>query len=166
MPDGPGRPAALLDLFQQQLRTAGLKWVLPFRLKPDSGNEYWIVGGSSHLKGFATIKEAYWTVDKVNGQGYAAPRAAPPGQEAFTFENTTSQDPNTAPLLALLRQRFGSASFTVEEAIELTARSRFLETHLKRMTLAPAESNGTLEVQRPTGARQFKEGKGITLRFK
>ena len=113
-----GRPAALLDLFQQQLRTAGLKWVLPFRLKPDSGNEYWIVGGSSHLKGFATIKEAYWTVDKVNGQGYAAPRAAPPGQETFVFEDTTSQDPNTAPLLGLLRQHFGNTSFTVEQAID------------------------------------------------
>jgi three-Cys-motif partner protein len=166
VPDGPGRPAALLDLFQQQLRTAGLKWVLPFRLKPDGGNEYWIVGGSSHLKGFATIKEAYWTVDKVNGQGYAAPRAAPPGQETFVFEDTTSQDPNTAPLLGLLRQGFGNTSFTVEQAIELTARSRFLETHLKRMTLSRAESDRTLEVQRPAGARQFKEGKGITLRFK
>lgn len=166
VPDGPGRPAALLELFQQQLRAAGLEWVLPFRLKPDSRNEYWIVGGSSHLRGFATIKEAYWTVDKVNGQGYAAPRAAPPGQEAFAFEDAASLGPNTAPLLELLRKRFGGQSFTVEEAIELTERSRFLETHLKRMTLARAESDGTLEVQRPTGARQFKEGKGITLRFK
>lgn len=49
---------------RSNLRSAGLEWVLPFRLKPDSNNEYWIVGGSSHLSGFATIKEAYWTVDK------------------------------------------------------------------------------------------------------
>jgi three-Cys-motif partner protein len=166
VPDGPGRPAALLALFQEQLRSAGLDWVLPFRLKPDSNNEYWIVGGSSHLKGFATIKEAYWTVDKVDGQGYAASRAAPPGQEAFAFEDITSRDPNTAPLLELLRERFGAASFTVEAAMDFTARSRFLDRHLKERTLARAERAGTLEVVRPAGARRFKEGKGISLRFK
>jgi three-Cys-motif partner protein len=165
VPDGPGRPAALLELFQAQLRAAGLEWVLPFRLKPDSNNEYWLVGGSSHLKGFATIKEAYWAVDKVNGQGFAAPRGVSSGQGAFIFEDIDSQEPNTAPLLTLLRERFGHESFTVEDAIELTERSRFLDRHLKQRTLAPAESSGALEVVRPTGARRFKEGKGILLRF-
>jgi hypothetical protein len=33
------------------------------------------------------------------------------------------------------------------------------------MTLAKAEAGGALEVRRPDGARQFKEGKGISLRF-
>lgn len=166
VPDGRGRPAALLALFQKQLRSAGLEWVLPFRLKPDSNNEYWIVGGSSHLSGFATIKEAYWTVDKINGQGFATPQAAPPGQGAFIFEEADSREPNTVPLLGLLQERFGGEWFTVEDAMELTERSRFLDSHLKERTLAPAARAGTLEVFRPPGARQFKEGKGISLRFK
>ncbi len=166
VPDGPGRPAVLLTLFQRQLRSAGLRWVLPFRIRPEErSNEYWVVGGSSHLRGFASIKEAYWTVDKVNGQGFTAPRAAPPDQEALTFDEMGSQETNTAPLLELLRERFGREPFTVEDAMALTERSRFLDTHLKRMTLAPAEQAGMLEVRRPAGARQFKEGRGISLRF-
>jgi three-Cys-motif partner protein len=167
VPDGPGRPAALLELFQQQLRTAGLEWVLPFRLRPeDRSNAYWIVGGSGHLSGFASIKEAYWTVDPVNGQGFAAPRAQAPGQGAFVFEEESSPPrANTLPLLDLLRETFGHDTFTVEQAMRTTQRSRFLDTHLKTMTLAPAEKAGTLIVHRPPGARQFKEGRGVTLRF-
>jgi three-Cys-motif partner protein len=167
VPDGPGRPAALLDLFQEQLRVGGLQWVLPFRLKPeDRSNAYWIVGGSSHLSGFASIKEGYWAVDPINGQGFAAPRAAPPGQASLAFEEVGRPGPDTAPLLAMLRDRFDRDQFTVEDAIEFTKRSRFLDTHLKRLTLGVAEAAGELQVDRPTGARQFKEGKGITMRFR
>jgi three-Cys-motif partner protein len=164
--DGPGRPDALLDLFQKQLRTAGLKWVLPFRLQPnDPGNVYWIVGGSSHLAGYASIKEGFWNADPVNGQGFTASRSPPAGQETFDFAEALLGGPNTAPLLELLRERFNRDTFTVEEAIELTKRSRFLESHLKRATLARAERAGELHVQRPLGALQFKEGKGITMQF-
>jgi hypothetical protein len=67
--------------------------------------------------------------------------------------------------LESLRQRFGTAPFTVEQAMDLTAESRFLDRHLRRLTLAPAERAGTLRVSRPAGARQFKEGTGITMRF-
>jgi three-Cys-motif partner protein len=167
VPDGPGRPDALLELFQDQLRSSGLAWVLPFRLKPEErGNAYWIVGGSSHLSGFASIKEGYWAVDPVNGQGFAAPRTGAPGQGAFTFEEVGPPRPDTRPLLAMLRDRFGRETFTVEDAIAFTQTSRFLDTHLKRLTLGVAEAAGELDVRRPTGARQFKEGTGITMRFR
>lgn len=66
----------------------------------------------------------------------------------------------------MLRDRFDRDQFTVEDAIEFTKRSRFLDTHLKRLTLGVAEAAGELQVDRPTGARQFKEGKGITMRFR
>jgi three-Cys-motif partner protein len=165
VPDGPGRPASLLQLFEEQLSVAGLDWVLSFRIKPEErGNEYWIVGGSSHLRGFASIKEGFWTVDPVNGQGFAAPLAPPPGQATFEFDEAPS-GPNTAPLLELLRKRFGTEPFSVEEAMDFVERSRFLDSHLKRATLGPAERAGVLAVQRPPGARQFKEGKGILMRF-
>jgi hypothetical protein len=49
--------------------------------------------------------------------------------------------------------------------MRLTERSRFLDTHLKRATLAPAEARGELEIVRPPGARQFRECKGIRMRF-
>jgi three-Cys-motif partner protein len=166
VPDGPGRPDALLALFQEQLRSAGLDWVLPFRLKPEEGgNVYWIVGGSAHLAGFASIKEGFWAVDPENGQGFAAPRSAPTGQEAFAFEEPPLPGPNTEPLLQALRDEFGTRDFTVDDAIEFTKRSRFLDTHLKDRTLVPAEAAGDLAVNRPAGARRFKEAKGITMRF-
>jgi hypothetical protein len=64
-----------------------------------------------------------------------------------------------------LRAAFGDRWFTVEDAKLLTERSRFLDTHLKRATLTPAEARGDLFVERPQGARQFKEGRGIRTRF-
>jgi len=165
VPDGPQRPATLLDLFENQLRKAGLRWVGSFRLKPDPSNEYFIVGGSGHPKGWASIKEGFWAVDGVNGREYLAPKPAAPGQQRLDFVEPEPPKPNTVPLLALLRQRFGTEPFTVEEAMELAAESRFLDTHLKRFTLMPAEKAGTLCPSRPEGARQFKEGKGITMRL-
>lgn len=167
VPDGPGRPQALLELFQRQLEAGGLHWVLPFRLKPpERENEYWIVGGSGHLAGFESIKEGYWAVDPVNGQGYAAPRPVAEGQGSLELK-IASEGPNTQPLLESLQAHFGREPFTVERAIEFVRRSRFLERHLKRMTLARAEKADPpqLAVNRPIGARQFKEGKGITMRF-
>jgi three-Cys-motif partner protein len=166
LPEGPGRPQRLLELFQRQVRKGGLTYTLPFRLRPaDGSNEYWIVGASAHPKGFATIKEAYWAVDPIDGQGFEAPRGEIPGQEAL-FELQSPGSPNTQALLAHLRSTFDRSWFTVEDAIALTERSRFLDSHLKKTTLAPAERGGLLEVERPAGARQFKEGKGIRLRFK
>lgn len=166
VPDGPGRPAALLKLFEAQLRHGGLSFVSGFQLLPEGSNEYWIVGGSDHLQGYASIKEGFWAADPENGRGFVTPPASTPGQQTITFDTSVEPRPNTAPLLELLRERFASRSFTVEEALDVTRRSRFLESHLKRTTLAKAEAAGQLEVTRPEGARQFKEGKGITMRFR
>ena len=165
VPDGLERPSALLRLFEEQLRVAGLHWVASFELKPDRTNAYYIVGGSSHLKGYASIKEGFWAVDPVNGSRYMAPLPAPPGQQTLALEAPESPVADTRPLLEGLRERFGRSAFSIEDAIAFTAESRFLDTHLKKMTLAPAEADGLLRVRRPTGARQFKEGRGIVMRF-
>ncbi|MGH2941210.1 MAG: three-Cys-motif partner protein TcmP [Solirubrobacteraceae bacterium] len=164
--NGPHRPQALLELFQRQLRAAGLNHTLPFCLKPpDRRNEYWIVGASSHPRGFASIKEGYWAVDPIDGYGFAAPKPAGAGQGAL-FGELPPADPDTAPLLAEIRARFGNDWFTVEDAIALTERSRFLDSHLKERTLAPAEKNGMLEVDRSGGGVRFKEGRGTKMRFR
>ena len=166
VPNGRDRPRALLELFQQQLRQAGLTYTLPFCLKPpDHRNEYWIVGASSHLRGFASIKAGYWAADPVDGQGFTATKPAPAGQAAL-FDGLPPTGPRTAPLLGLLRVRFGTDWFTVEDAIMLTDRSRFLDSHLKEQTLAPAEKDNILEVDRSGGGRRFKEGKGTRMRFR
>ncbi len=165
VPNGRDRPRELLKIFEQQLQAAGLTHTLPFCLKPpDRRNEYWIVGASSHPSGFASIKEGYWAVDPIDGYGFAAPKPARQGQGAL-FGELPPGEPNTAPLLAELRARFGSDRFSVEDAIAVTARSRFLDSHLKDRTLAPAEKGGVLVVDRSGGGRRFKEGQGTTMGF-
>jgi three-Cys-motif partner protein len=166
VPKGPGRPGALLELFQRQLREAGLTYALPFRLKPPDGrNEYWIVGASGHPRGFASIKEGYWAVDPVNGFGFAASKPLDADQGRL-FGALPAPGPDTAPLLIELQAQFGRNWFTVEDAITLTERSRFLDSHLKERTLAPAEKAGVLEVDRSGGGRRFKQGKATRLRFR
>ena len=165
VPDGPERPRHLLALFEAQLEKAGLDYVGAFKLRPDATNEYFIVGGSGHPKGWASIKEGFWAVDPVNGAEYQAPKPPPPGQQILGFEEPPPSRPNTRPLLAALRAKFGDRWFTVEDAMLLTERSRFLDTHLRRATLAPAEASGELFVERPPGVRQFKEGRGIRMKF-
>jgi hypothetical protein len=166
VPNGPDRPQALLEIFQQQLRAAGLTYTLPFCLKPpDRRSEYWIVGASSHLRGFASIKEGYWAADPIDGRGFAAPKPASTGQGAL-FGALPPAGPNTAPLLAQLRAGFGSDWFTVEDAIAVVERSRFLDSNLKERTLMPAEKDGVIEVDRTGGGRRFKEGMATRLRFR
>jgi three-Cys-motif partner protein len=166
IPDGPDRPKALLELFQEQLRAAGLRWTLAFRLKPpERGNEYWIVGASGHPSGFESIKEGFWAVDPREGQGFAAPRATPAGQQTLAFDDPEPPGPDTAPLLEILRVHFGRERFTVEQAVAFTETTRFLKTHLRRLTLRPAEQAQKLHVQRPPGVHQFPEGRGIIMWF-
>lgn len=165
VPDGPQRPRTLLALFEAQLQKAGLSWVGSFRLKPDPTNEYYIVGGSGHLQGWASIKEGFWAVDPVNGREHLSSKPVPAGQQTLGFEEPPPPGPDTSALLDALRSAFGTGPFTVEAAARVTQRSRFLDTHLKRATLAPAGKAGDLVVTRPAGALQFKEGKGIEMRF-
>ncbi len=152
-------------MFRAQLVAAGLRWTGAFRLKPPRGsNEYWIVGASGHLAGYESIKEGLGAVDERHGQGFATSQPAPPGQQTLGFDEP-EQGPDTEPLLQALREHFGTEPFTVEQAEAFRQTTRFLRTHLKRLTLARAERAGQLEVARPAGARQFAEGRGITMRF-
>lgn len=165
IPNGPARPSALLALFKEQLVAAGLRWTGEFRLKPpERGNEYWIVGASGHPAGYESIKEGFWAVDPRNGQGFAAQQPAGPGQQSLEIAGP-ELGPDTGSLLQALRDHFGAAEFTVEQALEFTRTTRFLQTHVKRLTLARAEAAGDLEVHRPAGVRQFAENRGILMRF-
>jgi three-Cys-motif partner protein len=166
VPDGPGRPDRLLELFEAQLKKAGLDYVGSFKLKPDRTNAYFIVGGSGNEKGWESIKSGFWAVDQVNGREYQAPAPTPLGQQTMDLGEPQRPQANTEPLLAALRQAFEDRWFTVEEAEHLTALSRFLRTHLRRATLVPAEAAKELCVDRSSGGRQFKKGAGIRMRFK
>jgi three-Cys-motif partner protein len=166
---GKERPSAMRSLFRAQLRERGLRYTGEFRLRPaDNNNEYWLVGASGDPRGFESLKEAFWRVDRVNGQGYDAPRLRRVDQQEVLFAEPVraiSDEPNTDPLLEELNYNFNDEWFSVEQAIEFTeTRTRFLESHLRRRTLQPAEASGLLYVER-SGATGFTVGKGIRMRF-
>jgi hypothetical protein len=75
-----------------------------------------------------------------------------------------SPEVDTSPLLAHLREKFGSDWFTIEEAQQATLfETPFRKGHLKRMTLVPAEADGEIEVDRSAGQRQFAAS--VRMRF-
>lgn len=165
VPNGPGRPGALLTLFRDQLAATGLQWTGAFRLKPpEAGSEYYIVGASGHPSGYESIKEGFWAVDPVHGEGFRASQPVAVGQQTLGFD-LAAPGPDTAPLLQGLQARFGVDAFTVEQAAAYTQTTKYLKTHLRRPTLAPAAREGRLEVTRPAGVKQFPEGRGIVMRF-
>ena len=165
VPDGPDRPARLLALFETQLKKAGLELrrsiqtqVPTARTSTSSSAVQGIrkAGRASRRRSGPSTRSTARSID--------APKPPPPGQQTLGFAGARATGANTEPLLdAPVRAEFGGAGSRVEEAMLLTEQSRFLDTHLKRATLAPAEARGELLVERPQGARQFKEGKGITM---
>jgi hypothetical protein len=97
------------------------------------------------------MKSAMWSVDPEEGTRYVAQTDA--GQEVL-FVPPARID--TGPLLDPLRTAFGTDWFTIEQAADVTLFQTPFHpsSHLKRMTLKPAEEAGTIEVDRPPGKRR------------
>lgn len=95
--------------------------------------------GTNHPMGLRRMKESMWKTD--------------PG-EGSTFRDTTSagqitlfaRSPDFRALERMLVEHFGTDPFSIDEAERHVLESTpFLETHLKRRTLAPAERAARLE---------------------
>lgn len=158
--EGEQRGAFLLGLFEEQLgNQGGVKHVRSFELRTADGNDYRLVFASPHDKGLALIKDAMWSVDPIEGTRYVATRTDD-GQEVL-FQSEV----DTQPLLDHLRTKFDGEWFTIEEAEKAT----LLETpfrvsgHLKGKTLAPAEKDDKIEVDRSGG--QTRLAAGVRIRF-
>ncbi len=143
---GAARRAFLMDLFECQLgNKANVAYVRSFQLQTQDGNDYRLVFGLGHRKGLEIAKDAMWKVDPVSGTLYTATTDS--GQEVLFSPNETV---DTAPLLAELRAKFGTAWFTIKQAEECTLiDTPFRIGHLRQRTLQPAEDAGRLEVRRP-----------------
>lgn len=158
---GAKRSEFLLALFEEELRSQGhVRYVRSFQLRTKDGNDYRLVFATPHERGLDLMKDAMWSVDPLEGIRYVA--RTDEGQEVLF-----SSDPNavdTRPLLAQLRQKFGTGWFTIEEARQATLlETPYRSAHLKRKTLAPAEQADKIEVDRSGGQRQFAAG--VRIRF-
>jgi three-Cys-motif partner protein len=160
---GDERREFLLDLFEQQLLAQGqVEYVDSFALRTRDGNDYRLVFATGHRRGIEVMKNAMWSVDPEEGTRYVAQTDA--GQEVLFVP---APDVDTGPLLAQLRESFGTAWFTIEEAADVTLFQTPFNpsSHLKRMTLKAAEDAEKLEVDRPPGKRRGTFPDGVRMRF-
>jgi three-Cys-motif partner protein len=157
------RQRHLLDLFMDEMRKR-MTHVRSFSITPAheaGGNTYHLVFGTAHAdQGLRKMKDAMWTVDPVGGAGF---RDSTVEGQAVLFE----PKPDFAQLESMLRGRFGTNWFTIEQAEKFT----LLETafrdngHLKLPTLKPAEKEGRLIVERSPGQRAGSFSPGTRMRF-
>jgi three-Cys-motif partner protein len=158
------RQRMLLDLFMEELRKR-VPYVRAFGVTPlheEGGNTYFLVFGTAHAdQGLRKMKDAMWKVDPVGGASF---RDSTLAEHPVLFE----EKPNFGQLEERLREQFGNAWFTIEQAERFT----LIETpfrdnaHLKTPTLKPAEKRGELEVVRAEGQRAGSFTPGTKMRFR
>jgi hypothetical protein len=157
------RKRMLLDFFMDEMRSR-LPYVRAFEITPAhdaGGNTYHLVFGTANAEqGLRKMKDAMWRVDPSGGQGFRDTTLA---DHPVLF----TEQPDFAELDRMLRARFGSSWFTIEEAEWFT----LIETpfrdnaHLKTPVLRPAERQKELEVRRPPGKRAGSFTPGTRMRF-
>jgi three-Cys-motif partner protein len=158
------RKRMLLDLFMAELRKR-VPFVRAFEITPTrdaGGNTYHLVFGTANAdQGLRKMKDAMWRVDPAGGEGFRDTTLA---DHPVLFRDEV----DVAQLEQMIRERFGTAWFTIEEAERFT----LLETpfrdnaHLKGPTLKPAEQRGALEVRRQPGKRSGTFTSGTRMRFR
>lgn len=158
------RKRMLLDMFMEEMRER-VPYVRAFEITPaheGGGNTYHLVFGTANAdQGVRKMKDAMWRVDPSGGQGFRDTTLA---DHPVLFQD----EADFGELEQMLRQRFGAAWFTIEQAEQFT----LLETpfrdnaHLKTPTLKPAEKRGALEVRRPPAKRAGTFTQGTQMRFK
>jgi three-Cys-motif partner protein len=132
--DRPGaseREARLRDLYRNQLKVAGAKYVRPFRMRnKHNATDYFLFFATKHLKGMEAMKRAMLAVDKTGE--YSFSDFANPDQ-LLIFSK-----PNYMLLQKLLGERFGGSVVSVKEIEEFViGDTDFL--NFKREALLPME---------------------------
>ncbi len=153
--------AAYSDAMSEEFR-----WVSRFVIDPVHHNEYYLFFGTDHLDGLKVMKAAYWKIDPVGGSGYQQDPLSAAGQGTL-FPPAGVSPPATAaaPLPALLREKFGTQEFSIQEAEEfaLTA-TRYRETHVRPALIAMQDA-GKLQVTRSTRRSEKHVPAGTRMRF-
>lgn len=157
--EGAARRESLRATFEAALRRSATH-VRSFEIFTVEGGGYHLFFATNNPVGLTKMKEAMWKVDPEHGIAFHAERPSP---QLTLF----SPEPDTTALLKALRDQFGTAPFGFEDAARYTdLETEFLaDAHLKRRTLAVAERDERLIVQRPAGGRRNSFPPGTILRF-
>jgi hypothetical protein len=154
------RVAALRRLFASALCEHAAH-VRSFEMADSSGSHgYDLFFGSQSEVGLGRMKAAMWHVDPGAGLRFRDPAVT--GQQVL-FEPT----PDLSALKRLLLDRFGRAAFSIAEAEQfvLLETPYLHDAHLKKLTLAPAERAGELDVLTKR-ARKCTYPPGTLMRFR
>jgi three-Cys-motif partner protein len=160
---GHERLQYLHDLFKRQLENeCGLEHVRSFQIvAKHSARGYHLFFGTNHRLGLHKMKDAMWSVDPVAGTRF---------QDSTLIDTPTlfESEPDLTPLREGLKARFGSRTFTIEEAIDFALfETPYRPEHVKTKTLRPMEREGKLEaVNPPAGRKRGFYPDEIELRFK
>ena len=143
---GKSAERILHDTFLTKVKGAA-GFALPFEIDASTGRGwagYTLYFATRSVLGLEKMKQAMWKVDPVSGSGFAY--AGNPDQLVM-FTAT----PDFPALEAALRERFGTSSFTIDQAERFTTVSTIFaaELHLKRKTLEVAERAGRLTAETP-----------------
>ena len=124
--DPNARNHCLHDIYQQQLREAGAKYVRSFKMSNDRDNtDYYLFYATKRIEGLKKMKEAMWKVD-TSGD--------------FSFSDATNPDqlvliarePQLDLLAREISDRFKGSETTVGAVEEFVlAETAFRETHYK-----------------------------------
>jgi hypothetical protein len=143
----------LHDLFREELRSNGSKFVRSFEIQSDGSHGYDLFFGTNNELGLRRMKEAMWALDPITGQHFA--------DSTTTGQLVLFQDAvDVRPLRIALRDHVGTRPFTIEEAERFTLlETAYIPSHLRKPILIPAEAEGQLKVLTPRKmARTYPAG--------
>jgi three-Cys-motif partner protein len=148
--DAGERRRFLHDLFRARLKRS-CEWVRSFEIVPSGGGRsYFLFFGTNNELGLRRMKEAMWKLDPAGGQRF---------KDSTLVDHPVlfGPEPDYRELLRLLREHFGTAEFSIEEAAKFTLfETPFRDdAHLKRPTLAPEEKADGLKVTRAKPGRRL-----------
>lgn len=142
-----GASEALAGAFYDVMK-GEFEWVTRFNVDPLRHNDYYLMFGTDSLHGLREMKRAQWKVDPVGGRAYQQSAERAIGQGELFAAEELGELPREETLPVLLRERFGNAAFTIEDAEFFTlTQTRFLDDkHLRQWALIPLQSAGQLKV--------------------
>lgn len=155
--DSSTKKQFLHDLFKNQLKEHGAKYVIFFELWQGQRHKYTIYFATGHSKGCDLMKQAIWRAEpdgSFNIRGYAA-------DQQLLFET------DMEPLVKQLKEHFGGSDISIEQIEDFVKSDNTIyhSGQLRRDTLMPLEKEGRITVTRSCSNRGFQNGRGITIRF-
>ena len=153
---GDRRRIFLHDLFREQLRSRGSKFVRSFEIQSDASHGYDLFFGTNHELGLSRMKEAMWSLDPITGQRFADSTTT---DQLVLFQDIV----DVKPLEAAIRDHFGTRPFAIEDVERFTlVDTAYVAAHLRKPILIPAEMDGRLKVVTPRKrARTYPAGTRI-----